>query len=117
MLLSELQRYNPLGVPHHRFSIKVFHYIIKSKVGGDDAPDSELQCIDFRDSPVMYAKAAERMRARTTKNIATHLQEHFLAKDACRAFSSKRAFLRVEALLCWVPGPAVDPPLRLLTGP
>ena len=65
----------------------------------------------------MYAKAAERMRARTTKNIATHLQEHFLAKDACRAFSSKRAFLRVEALLCWVPGPAVDPPLRLLTGP
>ena len=73
--------------------------------------------IDFKDSPVMYAKAAERMRARTTKNIATHLQEHFLAKDACRAFSSKRAFLRVEALLCWVPGPAVDPPLRLLTGP
>ena len=25
VLLSELQRYNPLGVPHHRFSIKVFH--------------------------------------------------------------------------------------------
>ena len=28
--------------------------------------------------PVIYAKAADSMTAKTTKNIATHLHEHFL---------------------------------------
>ena len=59
--------------------------------------------------PVIYAKAADRMTAKTTKNIATHLHEHFRVSPF-----SKRGGLKprrtptgspdnVPALLCRTP--------------
>ena len=54
------------------------------------------------------------MRARTTKKMATHRHEHFLAKDGFWSLFEKRAFLSVAF---W-PGPRVvtappPPPMAL----